>query len=132
MLIPFFACVCDFSDLQKYDLDVLFETNIDYNAAFSMTTELVALEVVNRIFITLFEVDIILYSYTVLKKLFKINKKHLKIGLSMLRIHSEKNILSGMMTCVSVYTSVFKYFQPTEKINFNDNPIFKQWIFFLV
>ena len=45
-----------YSDLKRYDIDFLFEADLDYNAAFTMTSELVALEVINRIFITLFEV----------------------------------------------------------------------------
>lgn len=47
-------------DLDQYeiDLDKLFNQDLEmnYTLAFNMTSELVALEVLNRVFITLFEV----------------------------------------------------------------------------
>lgn len=42
-------------DIQKYDLDLLLSQNIDYNTAFAMTSELIAMEIINRIFICIFE-----------------------------------------------------------------------------
>lgn len=45
-----------FRDLDKYDIENLMNQNLDYNAAFAMTSELVAMEIINRIFICIFEV----------------------------------------------------------------------------
>ena len=49
-------CFMRFSDMEKHDFTVLLRNDLDYNVAWSMTTELVAMEVVNRIFITFSEV----------------------------------------------------------------------------
>ena len=44
-------------DFEKYDIENLMNQNLDYNAAFAMTSELVAMEIINRIFICIFEVS---------------------------------------------------------------------------
>ncbi len=43
-------------DLEKYNIERLLDQDIDYEQAFAMTAELVAMEVVNRVFICVFEV----------------------------------------------------------------------------
>ena len=49
--------LCNFRDIQKYEVDFLFSLGeIDYEKAFTLTSELVAIEVINRICVCLFEV----------------------------------------------------------------------------
>jgi len=42
--------------MEKHDFTLLLQNDIDYNVAWTMTTELVAMEIINRIFITFSEV----------------------------------------------------------------------------
>ncbi|ELT92564.1 hypothetical protein CAPTEDRAFT_92599, partial [Capitella teleta] len=41
--------------IEKYDFENLMNQNLDYNDAFAVTFELVAMEIINRIFICIFE-----------------------------------------------------------------------------
>lgn len=59
-MINAFIFTYNFSDLDKwgkYDLEALFKQDLDYNAAFNVTSELIAMEIVNRIIVTFFEVN---------------------------------------------------------------------------
>ena len=50
-----------FRDLEKYDVELLFSQNMDYEKAFAMTSELIVLEIFNRVFICIFEVSDLCY-----------------------------------------------------------------------
>ncbi|KAK2165166.1 hypothetical protein LSH36_54g09032 [Paralvinella palmiformis] len=51
----FFVEYVGLVDLHHYDFEYLMTTDMDYNTAFTMTSELVAMEIVNRVFICIFE-----------------------------------------------------------------------------
>jgi len=42
-------------DIERYDIELLFSQNIDYDTAYQLTSELVAMEIMNRILICIFE-----------------------------------------------------------------------------
>jgi len=42
-------------DIERYDIELLFSQNIDYETAYALTSELVAMEIINRIIICIFE-----------------------------------------------------------------------------
>lgn len=42
-------------DIERYDIELLFNQNIDYDTAYALTYELVAMEIINRILICIFE-----------------------------------------------------------------------------
>ena len=54
-----------FRDLEKYDVELLFSQNMDYEKAFAMTSELIVLEILNRVFICIFEVSDLLSAFQI-------------------------------------------------------------------